>query len=208
MIDSSINPNIDRIALRLKTIPESPGVYQHLDASGKVIYVGKARNLQKRVSQYFTGYDDKSAKIRMLVRNIHDIRVTVVASEVDALLLENNLIKRYQPRYNSLLKDDKTYPYLYLTDEDYPRLILTRNPKKPGVRADVKGRLYGPYPNGRVLRELQEIIRQLFPLRTCGNNSQFSRASHSSPKLGEVPEGRRSVSNSQFSILNSPSVPA
>ena len=169
MIDSSINPNIDRIALRLKTIPESPGVYQHLDASGKVIYVGKARNLQKRVSQYFTGYHDKSAKIRMLVRNIHDIRVTVVASEVDALLLENNLIKRYQPRYNSLLKDDKTYPYLCLTDEDYPRLILTRNPhhntksQKPKTKS-----LYGPYPNGRVLRELQDIIRQLFPLRTCG----------------------------------------
>ena len=131
MIDSSINPRIDSIALRLKTIPESPGVYQHLDSHGKVIYVGKARNLHKRVSQYFTNYDDKSAKIRMLVRNIHDIRVTVVASEVDALLLENNLIKQYQPRYNSLLKDDKTYPYLCLTDEPYPRLIQVRNHSTP-----------------------------------------------------------------------------
>ena len=161
MIDSSINPRIDSIALRLKTIPESPGVYQHLDSHGKVIYVGKARNLHKRVSQYFTNYDDKSAKIRMLVRNIHDIRVTVVASEVDALLLENNLIKQYQPRYNSLLKDDKTYPYLCLTDEPYPRLIQVRNHKTPG-------QYFGPYPNGRTLRELQEIIRQLFPLRSCG----------------------------------------
>ena len=160
MIDSSINPNIDRIALRLKTIPENPGVYQHLDASGKVIYVGKARNLQKRVSQYFTNYDDKSAKIKMLVRNIHDIRVTVVATEVDALLLENNLIKRFQPRYNSLLKDDKTYPYLCITDESYPRLLFTRNHK-------TAGQYFGPYPNGRVLRELQDIIRQLFPIRSC-----------------------------------------
>ena len=117
LISADINPHIDQIATRLKTIPESPGVYQHLDANGKVIYVGKARNLQRRVSSYFSHYEDKSAKIKMLVRNICDIRVTVVATEVDALLLENSLIKRYQPRYNSMLKDDKSYPYLVLTDE-------------------------------------------------------------------------------------------
>lgn len=160
MIDRSINPHIDRIALRLKTIPENPGVYQHLDASGKVIYVGKARNLQRRVASYFSHYDDKSAKIKMLVRNIYDTRVTVVATEVDALLLENSLIKRYQPRYNSMLKDDKTYPYLCITQEEYPRLLYTRN-------HHVKGQYFGPYPNGRILRELQEIIRQLFQYRTC-----------------------------------------
>ena len=160
MIDSSINPNIDRIALRLKTIPENPGVYQHLDASGKVIYVGKARNLQRRVASYFSHYDDKSAKIKMLVRHIYDIRVTVVATEVDALLLENSLIKRYQPRYNSMLKDDKSYPYLCITDEPYPRLLYTRNHK-------TKGQYFGPYPNGRILRELQDIIRKLFQYRTC-----------------------------------------
>ena len=164
MIDSSINPNIDRIATRLKTIPENPGVYQHLDADGKVIYVGKARNLQRRVSSYFSHYDEKSAKIKMLVRNIYDIRVTVVASEVDALLLENNLIKRYQPRYNSMLKDDKSYPYLLLTDEEYPRLLYTR--RHTGGRQP-KGHYFGPYPNGRILRELQDIIRQLFQYRTC-----------------------------------------
>ena len=164
MIDSSINPNIDRIATRLKTIPENPGVYQHLDASGTVIYVGKARNLQRRVSSYFSHYDDKSAKIKMLVRNIYDIRVTVVASEVDALLLENSLIKRYQPRYNSMLKDDKSYPYLLLTDEEYPRLLYTR--RHTGGRQP-KGHYFGPYPNGRILRELQDIIRQLFQYRTC-----------------------------------------
>ena len=160
MIDSAINPDIDRIALRLKSIPENPGVYQHLDREGNVIYVGKARNLQKRVSSYFSHYDDKSAKIRMLVRHIHDIRVTVVASEVDALLLENNLIKQYKPRYNSLLKDDKTYPYLCITDEEYPRILLTRNRR-------TKGQYFGPYPNGRTRHELQEIIRQLFSFRTC-----------------------------------------
>lgn len=164
MIDSSINPNIDRIAMRLKTIPENPGVYQHLDAEGKVIYVGKARNLQRRVSSYFSHYDDKSAKIKMLVRNIYDIRVTVVASEVDALLLENSLIKRYQPRYNSMLKDDKSYPYLLLTDEEYPRLLYTR--RHTGGHLP-KGHYFGPYPNGRILRELQDIIRQLFQYRTC-----------------------------------------
>lgn len=146
--------------MRLKTIPENPGVYQHLDASGTVIYVGKARNLQRRVSSYFSHYDDKSAKIKMLVRNIYDIRVTVVATEVDALLLENSLIKRYQPRYNSMLKDDKSYPYLCITDEEYPRLLYTR-------RHNIKGQYFGPYPNGRILRELQDIIRQLFQYRTC-----------------------------------------
>ena len=160
MIDSSINKNIDRIALRLKTIPETPGVYQHLDESGKVIYVGKARNLQRRVSSYFSHYDDKSAKIKMLVRNIYDIRVTVVPTEVDALLLENTLIKRYQPRYNSMLKDDKSYPYLCITDEDYPRVLFTRN-------HNIKGQFFGPYRNQRILRELQDIIRQLFTYRTC-----------------------------------------
>ena len=160
MIDASINKNIDRIAMRLKTIPENPGVYQHLDEQGNVIYVGKARNLQRRVSSYFSHYDDKSAKIKMLVRHIYDIRVTVVATEVDALLLENSLIKRYQPRYNSMLKDDKSYPYLCITDEEYPRLLFTRN-------RQLKGQYFGPYPNQRIMRELQDIIDNLFSYRKC-----------------------------------------
>lgn len=160
MIDASINPNIEHIKVLLKTIPENPGVYQHLDAAGTVIYVGKARNLQRRVSSYFSHYEDKSAKIRMLVRHICDIRVTVVATEVDALLLENNLIKRYQPRYNSLLKDDKSYPYLCLTDEEYPRLLFVRGRQQ-------RGQYFGPYPNQRILRELQDIIAQIATFRTC-----------------------------------------
>lgn len=147
--------------MRLKTIPETPGVYQHLDESGTVIYVGKARNLHRRVTSYFTHYDEHSSKIKMLVRRIYDIHVTVVTSEVDALLLENNLIKQYQPKYNSLLKDDKTYPYLCLTNEEYPRLVFTRD------RNQYNGQYFGPYPNQRILRELQRIIESLFSYRRC-----------------------------------------
>lgn len=160
MIDKSINKNIDRILIKLKSIPETPGVYQHLDEAGRVIYVGKARNLQRRVSSYFMRYDDHTPKIKMLVRNIYDFRVTVVATEVDALLLENNLIKQYQPRYNSLLKDGKTYPYLCITHEDYPRVEFTRS-------RNLDGDYFGPYPNQRILRELQDIIGSLFNYRSC-----------------------------------------
>ena len=193
MIDASINPNIERIALRLKTIPESPGVYQHLDAEGKVIYVGKARNLQRRVASYFSHYDDKSAKIKMLVRNIHDIRVTVVATEVDALLLENSLIKRYQPRYNSMLKDDKSYPYLCITDEDYPRLLHTR-------RHTVKGQYFGPYPNGRILRELQDIIRSLFQYRTCNTMGKRPCMKHQIGLCGAPCAGKQSKEEYQATV--------
>ena len=168
MIDQRINKNIDHILLKLKTIPETPGVYQHLDETGKVIYVGKAKNLQRRVSSYFMRYDDHTPKIKMLVRHIHDFRFTVVATEVDALLLENNLIKQYQPRYNSLLKDDKTYPYICITHEEFPQVIFTRNRK-------IHGDFYGPYPNQRILRELQDIIQKLFLFRTC--RQHFTRES-------------------------------
>ena len=193
MIDDSINPNIDRIALRLKTIPESPGVYQHLDADGKVIYVGKARNLQRRVSSYFTHYDDKSPKIKMLVRSVCDIRVTVVATEVDALLLENSLIKRYQPRYNSMLKDDKSYPYLCITDEPYPRLLYTR-------RKNLKGQYFGPYPNGRILRQLQDIIRQLFQYRTCDTMGRRPCMKHQIGLCGAPCAGKQSKEDYQATI--------
>lgn len=198
MIDSSINPNIERIVVRLKTIPENPGVYQHLDASGTVIYVGKARNLQRRVSSYFSHYDDKSAKIKMLVRNIYDIRVTVVATEVDALLLENNLIKRYKPRYNSMLKDDKTYPYLCITQEDFPRLLFTRN-------HNIKGQYFGPYPHQTIMRALQDIIRQLFSYRTCNINLRWEV----SPTTGDgrvVGGGTRPCMKYQIGLCKAPCV--
>lgn len=191
MIDSSVNKNIDKILLRLKSIPSCPGVYQYLDAGGTVIYVGKARNLQRRVSSYFNRYDDLSSKIKMLVRNIFDLRVTVVATEVDALLLENNLIKQYQPRYNSLLKDDKSYPYLCITDEDFPRLVFTRD------RSSVQGQFFGPYPNQVILRELQSIIRKLFVYRDC--KLRLTVATN-----GTVKGGNRGCIKSQMGLCKSP----
>ena len=194
MIDQSINKNIEHIKLKLKTIPETPGVYQYLDDSGKVIYVGKARNLQRRVTSYFNRYDDHTPKIKMLVRHICDLRITVVASEVDALLLENNLIKQYQPRYNNMLKDDKTYPYLCITDEDYPQLLFTRD------RTRLKGQFFGPYPNQRILRELQDIIRKLFSYRKCKKkltwDSQHQR----------VIGGDRPCMNHQIGLCKAPCV--
>ncbi|MBR6049440.1 MAG: excinuclease ABC subunit C [Bacteroidales bacterium] len=195
MIDARINPNIEQIALRLKTIPENPGVYEHLDAAGKVIYVGKARNLQRRVSSYFTHYEDKSPKIKMLVRSVCDIRVTVVATEVDALLLENSLIKRYQPRYNSMLKDDKSYPYLCITDEEYPRVLYTR-------RHNIKGQYFGPYPNGRILRELQDIIRQLFQYRTCDHMGKRPCMKHQIGLCGAPCAGKQSKEEYAATIEN------
>ena len=192
MIDKSINKNIDRIKPKLKTLPETPGVYQYLDEAGNVIYVGKARNLQRRVNSYFSRYDDHSSKIKMLVRHIYDLRTTVVATEVDALLLENNLIKQYQPRYNSLLKDDKTYPYLCITDEDYPQLIVTRD------RTRVKGQFFGPYPNGRILRELQDIIRKLFNYRNCKKKLRWDADRQT------VVGGDRPCMNHQIGLCNAP----
>lgn len=176
MIDKSINKHIDQIKIRLKTIPETPGVYQHLDEHGTVIYVGKARNLQRRVSSYFSHYEDKTPKIQMLVRHICDTRVTVVPTEVDALLLENNLIKQYQPRYNSLLKDDKSYPYLCLTDELYPRLKYCHG-------QPYKGKYFGPYPNQKILRQLLDIIEKLFMIRTCDKAIPLGGSSRQRPCL-------------------------
>ncbi|MBO7490555.1 MAG: excinuclease ABC subunit C [Bacteroidales bacterium] len=196
MIDESINKNIERIKLKLKTVPETPGVYQYLDESGKVIYVGKARNLQRRVSSYFNRYDDHSSKIKMLVRHIYDLRTTVVASEVDALLLENNLIKQYQPRYNSMLKDDKTYPYLCITDEDYPQLLFTRD------RSRIKGQFFGPYPNQRIMRELQDIIRKLFCYRKCKKKLRWD-AEHQ-----VVLGGDRPCMNHQIGLCKAPCIGA
>ena len=135
----------------------------------------------------------------MLVRNIYDIRVTVVASEIDALLLENSLIKRYQPRYNSMLKDDKSYPYLLLTDEEYPRLLYTR--RHTGGRQP-KGQYYGPYPNGRILRELQDIIRQLFQYRTCDTMGKRPCMKHQIGLCGAPCAGKQSKEEYMQTIEN------
>lgn len=144
----------------ISSLPGKPGVYQYFDQSGKIIYVGKAKNLKKRVSSYFTK-SHQSGKLKVLVKKIHDIRFVVTDNEYDALLLENNLIKKYQPRYNIMLKDDKTFPWLCIKKEHFPRLISTRNVIHDGSE------YFGPYASGRMMKTIQEVIKQLFPLRTC-----------------------------------------
>lgn len=155
-----MNKSDDHIALLLKRIPESPGVYQYFDKEGQIIYVGKAKNLHRRVNSYFNK-DHQSSKTRQLVAHIADIRYVVVDSEQDAFLLENNLIKEYQPRYNILLKDGKSYPYICITREKYPRIFKTRVVNKKS------GEYYGPYSFGYTVELVLELIHKLYPIRTC-----------------------------------------
>ncbi|MBT8277623.1 MAG: excinuclease ABC subunit UvrC [Bacteroidia bacterium] len=148
------------IDIQLKTLPNLPGVYQYYDADGKIIYVGKAKDLKKRVSSYFNKTHD-DGKTRILVRKIANIKHIVVATETDALLLENNLIKKYKPRYNVLLKDDKSYPWICIKKERFPRVFQTRRFIKDGSS------YFGPYTSGRTVHTLLGLIRGLYPLRTC-----------------------------------------
>ena len=144
----------------LKSLPEKPGVYQYFDENGSIIYVGKAKNLKKRVSSYFHK-SHEVGKVRVLVKKIREIKHIVVDTETDALLLENNLIKKYQPRYNVMLKDDKSYPWICIKKEDFPRVFSARILVKDGSK------YYGPYASVRMMKTLLDLIRQLFPLRTC-----------------------------------------
>ena len=150
----------NHINLLLKRIPESPGVYQYFDKEGQIIYVGKAKNLHRRVNSYFNK-DHQSSKTRQLVAHIADIKYVVVASEQDAFLLENNLIKQYQPRYNILLKDGKSYPSICITREAFPRIFKTRTINKK------IGDFYGPYSFGYTVETVLELIHKLYPIRTC-----------------------------------------
>ena len=143
----------------LPHIPNNPGVYQFLDSSGTIIYVGKAKNLKKRVTSYFA--KNQSGKTNIMLKKAADIRHIIVDNESDALLLENNLIKRHQPRYNILLKDDKTFPWICIKKEPFPRVFSTRNTIKDGSS------YFGPYTSGLMVKTLIELIRQLFRLRTC-----------------------------------------
>lgn len=144
----------------LSTIPEKPGCYQYYDAKGTVIYVGKAKNLRKRISSYFQK-EHENRKTRVLVKQIYDLRYIVVDSEADALLLENNLIKQYRPRYNVLLKDDKTYPSIVIKNEPFPRIFQTRNIIRDGSL------YYGPYSSVHFIRTLLHLIKELYPIRNC-----------------------------------------
>jgi excinuclease ABC subunit C len=152
------NNHIENI---LKSLPDKPGVYQYFDDAGKIIYVGKAKSLKKRVSSYFNKEKYESGKVAVLVKKIADIKYVVVQSEFDALLLENNFIKEYRPRYNVLMKDDKTYPWICIKKECFPRVFSTRNVVKDGSL------YFGPYAYLRMMNTLLDLIRQLYPLRTC-----------------------------------------
>lgn len=154
------NPSLE---LQLQTLPDNPGVYQYYDKDGKILYVGKAKNLKKRVSSYFHKVHD-NAKTNVLVRKIAEIKHIVVATEADALLLENNLIKKLQPRYNVLLKDDKSYPWICIKKEPFPRVFSTRKIIKDGSE------YFGPYTNFKVVHTLLDMIKELYPLRTCNLN--------------------------------------
>lgn len=145
----------------VKVLPDKPGVYQFYDLNEKIIYVGKAKSLKKRVASYFNKDASLSGKLKVLVGKIHFIQTIVVASETDALLLENNLIKKHQPRYNILLKDDKTFPWLCIKNEPFPRVFPTRN------RINDGSEYFGPYASVTMMKTLLSLIRQLYPLRTC-----------------------------------------
>jgi len=160
--DLELNRPGDALRRKILDLPESPGVYMYLDKNGKVIYVGKAKRLKRRVSSYFNRHHD-SLKTNLLVRAIRDLRFIVVASEEDALHLENAMIKEYQPHYNILLKDDKSYPWIVITNELYPRVFMTRN-------RDEKGKYYGPYSNLSAAKTVLQLIRDIFPVRSCRHN--------------------------------------
>jgi len=154
------------IKIQLTTIPETPGVYQFYDSDEKVIYVGKAKNLKKRVKSYFTKKHD-DAKTSLLVKKITNIKYVIVESETDALLLENNLIKKYQPKYNVLLKDDKSYPWVCIKNERFPRVFITRRVIKDGSE------YFGPYSNVKVANTIISLIKSIYPIRI--ENYNFSQ---------------------------------
>lgn len=152
--------SVPALDVQIKSLPNQPGVYQYFDSDGKILYVGKAKNLKKRVSSYFTKQHDYG-KTKVLVKKIHTIKHIVVDTETDALLLENNLIKKHQPRYNVMLKDDKSYPWICIKKERFPRVFSTRRVFKDGSE------YFGPYTSMKTVKTLLELIKSLYQLRTC-----------------------------------------
>ena len=166
----------NKIKVILKTLPEKPGVYKHIDSEGQILYVGKAKNLKKRVTSYFSKKHSEE-RLRMLVRRVSNIEVIVTNTEFDALLLENTLIKKIQPWYNINLKDGKTYPWICIKKERFPRVFSTR------TRIDDGSEYYGPYPSGRMLRTLIDLIQQLYSFRTCSLSLSSSAVSSKKYKV-------------------------
>ncbi|MFA7081603.1 MAG: excinuclease ABC subunit UvrC [Bacteroidales bacterium] len=187
----SINPYYDKLSPILQTLPETPGVYQYFDKNGIIIYIGKAKNLKNRVLSYFHKDANHNSKTRLLVRKIYNIELIHVNTETEALLLECNLIKKHRPRYNILLKDDKSYPWIRITNEEFPKIFKTRNLVKDGSL------YFGPYPSKRGIKELMDIIRIMFRYRTC--NLKLSRESI---KLGKF----KPCLNYQIKLCNAPCI--
>ncbi|WP_291098436.1 MULTISPECIES: excinuclease ABC subunit UvrC [unclassified Flavobacterium] len=166
--------NIPTLELQIQTLPDGPGVYQYYDKEGKILYVGKAKNLKKRVSSYFNKIHD-TAKTNVLVKKIVTIKHIVVPTETDALLLENNLIKTLQPRYNVLLRDDKSYPWICIKKEPFSRIFSTRRMVKDGSE------YFGPYTSFKTVNTILELVKELYPLRTC--NFDLSKSNIESGKF-------------------------
>jgi excinuclease ABC subunit C len=164
------------LELQIKTLPNEPGVYQYFDKDDVIIYIGKAKNLKKRVNSYFTKTHE-NGKTRVLVTKIVNIKHIVVNTETDALLLENNLIKKYKPRYNVLLKDDKTYPWICIKKERFPRIFMTRRVIKDGSE------YFGPYTSIKTVRILLDLIKELYSIRTCAHDLSYKNVSEGKYKV-------------------------
>ena len=161
----------ENIRAQVKLMPKLPGCYQYFDKNEELIYIGKAKNLYNRVNSYFTGDKKDSPKLQVMVPQIERIECIVVNSEIEALILENELIKKHKPKYNILLKDDKKFPYFLITKEDYPRILVVRKANKNSL----KGKYYGPYTDIRAMHATLEIINKIFPLKKCKQPKYSSR---------------------------------
>lgn len=204
----NLNPYYNKLLPILQTLPSTAGVYQYFDNKGTIIYIGKAKNLKNRVLSYFHNQSSLNSKTKLLVRKIYNIELIHLSSETEALLLECNLIKKYRPRYNIMLKDDKSFPWVRITNEPFPKIFKTRNLVRDGSL------YYGPYANNRALKELMDIIRIMFRYRTCNlnlteeniNQNKFKACLNFQIKLCDAPceglQSKESYNNTISSIKN------
>lgn len=204
----NLNPYYNKLLPILQTLPSTAGVYQYFDNKGTIIYIGKAKNLKNRVLSYFHNQSSLNSKTKLLVRKIYNIELIHLSSETEALLLECNLIKKYRPRYNIMLKDDKSFPWVRITNEPFPKIFKTRNLVRDGSL------YYGPYANNRALKELMDIIRIMFRYRTCNlnlteeniNQNKFKACLNYQIKLCDAPceglQSKESYNNTISSIKN------